>query len=127
MYDRICRRDVLEAGWEVVQHNKGAAGVDGVSIESIQSSPGGAEALIGELRAELVSKCYHPQAVKRVYIPKPNGDKRPLGIPCVRDRVVQSAALLILEPIFEADFEDCSFGFRPGQATSGIGLDSGRY
>lgn len=115
LYDRIYRRDVLMAGWQIVQSNQGGAGVDGVSIQSIASSEGGAEKLVEQLHQELRTKSYRPQAVKRVYIPKSDGGKRPLGIPSVRDRVVQTAALLILEPIFEADFEDCSYGFRPGR------------
>ncbi len=116
LYDRIYRKDVLRAGWEQVRRNKGAAGIDGVSINQIDNSEGGSERLVEELHKELKGKTYRPGAVKRVYIPKPDGRERPLGIPCVRDRVVQMATLLILEPIFEADFLDCSFGFRPGRS-----------
>ena len=113
LYDRIYRRDVLWAAWEQVKANGGSGGVDGVSIEAIEKAGGGAEQLVEELHQELVTKTYKPKAVRRVYIDKPDGRKRPLGIPTVRDRVVQTATLLILEPIFEADFEDCSYGFRP--------------
>jgi RNA-directed DNA polymerase len=116
LYDRIYRKDVLAAGWEQVRRNKGAAGIDGVTIDQIVDSEGGWERLVDELHEELKAKTYRPQAVKRVYIPKPDGRERPLGIPCVRDRVVEMAALLILEPIFEADFLDCSYGFRPGRS-----------
>jgi RNA-directed DNA polymerase len=113
LYDRIYRRDVLWAGWQKVRANGGGPGVDGVSIEAIEKAAGGEEALIGVLHQELKTKSYRPCAVKRAYIEKPDGRKRPLGIPTIRDRVVQAACLLILEPIFEADFEECSYGFRP--------------
>ena len=114
LYDRIMRPDVLEAAWQLVLKNDGAAGVDGVSCRDVLDGPG-PDAFLSALHEDLRAKRYRPQPVKRVHIPKPDGRARPLGIPTVRDRVVQTAVLLVIEPIFEADFLESSFGFRPGR------------
>lgn len=113
IYDRIYRRDVLEAAYTRIRANNGSAGIDNISFKDLEKEEDGKINLINQIEQELKTKCYKPLPVKRVYIPKVNGKLRPLGIPCIRDRLVQMALLLILEPIFETDFEECSFGFRP--------------
>ncbi len=115
LYDRMWRSDVLHEAWERVKRNKGAAGVDGITLEAVEQY--GVERLIAELRDELQAGEYRAPPVLRRYIPKADGKQRPLGIPTVKDRVVQMAAKLVLEPIFEADFLPSSFGFRPRRST----------
>jgi RNA-directed DNA polymerase len=117
LYDKICREDILHHAYLAARANAGSPGVDGESFARIESE--GREKWLSDLRAELVSKNYRAQPVRRVMIPKPGGGERPLGIPTIRDRVVQTAAVLVLEPIFEADFEDGVHGYRPGR--SGVG------
>ena len=111
LYDKICREDVLRHAFARARENAGAPGVDGATFEQIEA--GGVEAWLAGLREDLVSKTYQPDPVRRIMIPKPGGGERPLGIPTIRDRIVQTAAKIVLEPIFEADFEDSAYGYRP--------------
>ena len=112
LYDKVYRADILEFAYRLVSANKGSAGIDGVTFEAIEENEGAA-AFIAELQEALRNKTYKPDPVKRVMIPKSDGKERPLGIPTIRDRVAQMAAKLVIEPIFEADFCDTSYGFRP--------------
>jgi RNA-directed DNA polymerase len=121
LYGHLLRVDVLETALASVAASKGCntPGVDGVTMNHIVNAEGGAAAFLAVIREELRAKSYRPQPVKRVYIPKANGKQRPLGIPSIRDRVVQMAVVLLLEPIFDADFLDCSYGFRPNRSAHG--------
>ena len=114
--DRICRGDVLWEAWERVRENRGAAGVDRITLVAVEDY--GVDRMLRELRRDLRTGRYRPAPARRVEIPKPRGGKRPLGIPTVRDRVAQAAAKLVLEPIFEADFLSCSYGFRPKRSAT---------
>lgn len=129
LYGHICNMNVLKEAWKRVKKNDGSPGIDGMSIESLVNEPGidgitiesfdnegKVMKFLMEIQAELQNKTYKPLPVKRVYIPKANGKLRPLGIPCIRDRLIQTAVCLMLEPIFEADFLNCSYGFRPDRS-----------
>ena len=113
LYDKIYRLDILNHAYRLVKANKGAPGIDGETFGSIEEREGGAEKYLEEIAGALKRKDYKPQAVRRVNIPKPAGGKRPLGIPVIKDRVVQMAVKIVIEPIFEADFQENSYGFRP--------------
>jgi RNA-directed DNA polymerase len=113
LYDKLYRQDILNHAYRLVKANKGAPGIDGETFESIEKREGGVEKYLEEIAGELKRKEHKPQAVRRVYIPKAAGGKRPLGIPVIKDRVVQMAMKIVIEPIFEADFQDNSYGFRP--------------
>ncbi len=130
LYDKVYRRDVIEFAYRRCRHNGGSAGVDGENFEDIEAY--GLERWLEERTEELRSKTYRPQPVLRVLIPKPDGSSRPLGIPTVRDRVLQTAVVLVLEPIFEADLQPEQYAYRPGRSALGAvkavhGLLSGGY
>jgi len=112
LYDKVCRADILSHAYNLVRSNRGSAGIDGISFEDIEADEG-LSAYLAELEEALKSKTYKPSPVKRVMIPKDDGSERPLGIPTIRDRVAQMAVKLVVEPIFEADFCESSYGFRP--------------
>jgi RNA-directed DNA polymerase len=116
LYDKIHREDILRHAYALARANAGAPGVDGVTFVTVEAS--GLEEWLAGLREDLVSKTYRPAPVRRVMIPKPGGGERPLGIPTIRDRVVQTAAKLVLEPIFEAEFEDSAYGYRPARGAA---------
>jgi len=121
LYDKIYRMDILRKAWERVKANKGAAGIDGQTFEGIEST--GVDNFLEGIQQELKARTYRPQPARRVYIPKSDGDKRPLAIPTIKDRVGQSALKLIIEPIFEAGFTDSSYGFRPNRSGQQAALE----
>ena len=111
LYDKIYREDILQRAWKDVRENAGSAGIDNETIDAIEKT--GVNNILDEIARELKEGRYRPLPAKRVEIPKGNGKKRPLGIPAIRDRIVQAACKIVIEPIFEADFKPCSYGFRP--------------
>lgn len=112
LYDKVCREDVLQDAFAQVKANKGASGIDHQTIDEIEQTIG-VDQFLGNIRQQLIHKRYRPVPVRRVYIPKPDGSQRPLGIPVIADRVVQAAVKIVIEPVFEAMFKDFSYGFRP--------------
>jgi len=116
LYDKVCRSDVLWRAWVAVRRNNGAPGIDKITLAAVEEY--GVTRLLDELAAELKEGRYRPLPARRVYIPKPGvrDEQRPLSIPSVRDRIVQAAVKIVLEPVFEADFLPVSFGFRPGRS-----------
>jgi RNA-directed DNA polymerase len=125
LYDKICRQDILHHAYRMARANAGAPGVDGVTFAQIEER--GLEGWLAGLREELVSKTYRPDSVRRVMIPKHGGGERPLGIPSIRDRVIQTAAKIVLEPIFEADFEGNAYGYRPARGAADAVKDVYRH
>jgi RNA-directed DNA polymerase len=114
LYDKVCREDILEHAYKLAKANRGAPGVDGMTFAQIEET--GVEKWLSGLRQDLCEKRYKPQPVRRVMIPKPGGGERPLGIPTIRDRVVQTAVKLVIEPVLEADLSPYTFGYRPGKS-----------
>ncbi len=114
LYDKVYRKDIIEFAYKLVKAKKGAPGIDGVTFDAIESE--GVERFLEHITEELCTNTYKAQLVRRVYIPKPDGTERPLGIPVIKDRVVRMAVKMVIEPIFEADFQNSSYGFRPGRS-----------
>jgi len=125
LYDKVYRLDILGHAYDLVRENKGAAGIDGLTFETIEGTEGGAKEYLENLARELKAKTYKPMPVRRVYIPKADGSKRPLGIPTITDRIVQMATKIVIEPIFEADFQENSYGFR-SKRSAHMAMDDNR-
>ena len=125
LYDKIYRKDVLIKAWEKVRANHGSPGIDGVTIKDIEEE--GVGGFLKGIQEELRGREYRPSPARRVYIPKPDGRLRPLSIPTIKDRVVQMALKLVIEPIFEADFEDNSYGYRPRKSAQQAALEIRKF
>ncbi len=125
LHDKLCSMDTLTEAWRRVAANNGASGIDSETIEDVRNS--GVEQYLSTLQHELINETYEAECVRRVYIPKPNGKQRPLGIPTVRDRIVQQAVKLLIEPIFEADFQDFSYGYRPNKSAQQASQEVYKY
>ena len=124
LHDKICRIDILKTAWKMVSSNRGSPGIDGQTIEDIQRNE---DVFLDELQRELREKTYNVECVRRVFIPKANGKQRPLGIPTVKDRIVQQAVKLVIEPIFEADFKNSSYAYRPNRSARQASLEVRKY
>ena len=127
LYDKLYRMDMLRTAYAQVRANKGCPGIDGISFEQIEAAPGGAEELLRELQGELREKTYRPARIKRVLIPKGDGRSRPLGIMTIRDRVVQAAIALVMQPIYEPHLHEGSYGYRPKRCAQDAVLEIERH
>ena len=125
LHDKLCSMDLLIEAWNRVAENRGVAGIDRETIQDIREY--GSERYLMELQQELIHETYRVECVRRVFIPKPDGKQRPLGIPTVRDRIVQQAVKMLMEPIFETDFRDCSYGYRPNRSAKQASLEIRKY